>query len=93
MIREHDKNEAAFAQQASSMQKPELLQLLLNYDEIVKKDPTNLQANIRAKIIMEVLSTRYEFKYLKEISDEYKRKIASRIYSQVQNQVKQASGS
>ncbi len=83
VIRDKKKSEEKFRTQASRLPKPELLQAMLTQDEVLKLNPMNIQATIRAQILLELLENKAELNQLREVASEYKRKLALRLYSQI----------
>lgn len=77
--------EESFRSSAARLPKAELLQAMLTQDEVLKLNPTNIQATIRAQILLEELEKKAELNYLKSIANEYKRKLAHRLYSQIKS--------
>ena len=77
--------ETEYAMKIEKLEKSELLQELLRYDDTVKRHPSNMQAVLRAQMLMELLESRAELTELRELAVEYKRKLATRLYAQVQN--------
>lgn len=88
-LRERKSADTGYALKIRKLEKADLLQELLRYDDIVKRgasDPqANLQATLRAQMLMELLESRAELTELRELAVEYKRKLAARLYAQVQN--------
>lgn len=88
-MRERKNADTGYALKIRKLEKFELLQELLRYDDIVKRgasDPrVNLQATLRAQMLMELLEARAELTELRSLAVEYKRKLATRLYAQVQN--------
>ncbi len=83
VIRNKKRDEQKFKSQVEKLPKAELLQAMLTQDEIVKLDPMNIQATIRAQIILEELEKKAELNQLRTVANEYKRKLAIRLYSQI----------
>lgn len=84
LLRQRKSAETGYARQIRRLEKTELLQELLRYDHVVKCDPSDFQATLRAQMLMELLETRAELTELRELAVEYKRKLAARLYAQVQ---------
>lgn len=85
MIREKKNAESTFAAHVDSLEKTDLLVELLNYDDNLKRNPTDVKSIIRAQILMETLERKAELNHVREIANEYKRKLAVRIYEQIQS--------
>lgn len=85
LIKNKKKDEDSFRSAASKLPKAELLQAMLTQDEVLKLNPMNIQATIRAQILLEELEKKAELNYLRSIANEYKRKLALRLYSQIKS--------
>ena len=83
-IRETKNAESVFAAHVDSLEKTDLLVELLNYDDNLKRNPTDIKSIVRAQILMETLERKAELNHVRELAVEYKRKLATRIYEQIQ---------
>ena len=84
-LQERKKQENDYRESLKQMQKFELLENLLEYDDQMKKNPDNVKATIRAQMIMEALEERAELRELKDLAHDYKKKLATKLYQQVQS--------
>lgn len=65
------------------MPKVELLEELLKYHEDFLKDSKDLQATLRGQQLMDVLEARAELSELKELSQDFRRKLQARLARQL----------
>lgn len=85
LLREQRKAQSEYAGRLMTMEKAELLVELLKFKDNYTKNPRDLQSMIRSQMLMEELEKKAELGHLREIANEYKRKLALKIYSQIQS--------
>lgn len=65
------------------MPKIDLLQELLRYHEDYMKNPLDLQATLRGKMLLEVMESRAELPELQVLTRSFRKKLADRLASQL----------
>lgn len=76
--------EAGYQHSLIKMDKAELLQELLSYNEAYQRDPNDIGITIRGQHLMEVLEERAELAELQELSRDFQTKLKTRLYQQIQ---------
>lgn len=67
------------------MNKPELLQELLNYHESYQRDPHDVSVTLRGQHLMNVLEDRALLTDLQDLARDFQLKLKTRLYKQMQN--------
>ncbi len=73
-----------YKQKIQKLEKIELLNELLKYHEDYMKNPTNLEATLRGKALLEVMEERAELTELKTLSKSFRQKIEARLARQLE---------
>ena len=84
VLMERKAQEMAYRHSLLVMDKPALLQELLNYHESYQRDPHDISITLRGQHLMEVLEQRAELGELQELSREFQNKLKVRLYQQLQ---------
>ncbi|MEW6056243.1 MAG: hypothetical protein AB1540_06485 [Bdellovibrionota bacterium] len=88
VLKERQKEAAAYRVALLAMDKTQLLQELLAYHELYQRDPHDIMVTLRGQHLMDVLEERAELKDLQELSQEFQAKLQTRL----DEQLKQIAG-
>lgn len=87
VFRDRKRAELDYRNRLLTMEKPELLQELLNYHESYQRDPHDISVTIRGQHLMDVLEQRAELTELQELSREFQNKLKARLRRQLQTKL------
>ena len=82
-MKNHVEKKSNFKKIFHSMQKAELLQELIQYNDRYMKDPSDIDLTIRTQVLMEVLEERAELNELRELSQQFNEKLSKRLSEQL----------